>query len=310
MSGYALEPAGLYGLEELSKPDRVGAGAKAKKLIDPAQVKGVIVRVPKEAYQGVVDSIAPMLKQLGHEGYWQSGSAGSWHKSHRYANLGSVKTSAGDIDVHLPAEEIRQGLGLPKGADDAVVRQKLREFLQQQFDHVTATGEQVHVGYPTGEEVEVPFLQKSLPTFYQLDFPTTKHAATTVRHHEHEYAQDYDWDGQDQQMAMSSLINSLEGHPEKTHLYHGFGGALKHRGSGEVQERDIDKIAKRVFNNPQANQDWLATVDRILHHLPGGIKSPRLAQFRGDMEKKYPERFLKEGSVDWFRNIRNKLNIM
>ena len=90
----------------------------------------------------------------------------------------------------------------------------------------------------------------------------------------------------------------------------GFGGALKHRGTGEVQERDIDKIAQRVFNNPQANQDWLSTVDRILHHLPGGIKSPRLAQFRGDMEKKYPERFLKEGSVDWFRNIRNKLNIM
>ena len=113
-----------------------------------------------------------------------------------------------------------------------------------------------------------------------------------------------------QQMALSSLVNSLPGHPEKTHLYYGFGGALKHRGSGEVQDRDIDAIAKRIFNNPAADQDWLATVDRILQHLPGGLNNPRLSQFRDDMQKKYPDRFqIQENTVDWFKSIRSKLGL-
>jgi hypothetical protein len=39
----------------------------------------------------------------------------------------------------------------------------------------------------------------------------------------------------------------------------------------------------------------------------GGIDSPRLQQFRDDMAKKYPQ--LKEGSVDWFKAIRQKITI-
>jgi hypothetical protein len=308
MSGYALEPVGLYGIEEFGKPER-NDPAKPKKQINPDNVQGVVIRVTKNVYPHLVGHIQPILQSLGHEGHWTSGSAGSWHPKHPYAKLGSIKMDTGDIDVHIPSQEIRQGLGVPAGADDAAIRVALRKYMETKFDYVWATGEQVHVGYPAGHDVEVPALGRALPAFYQVDFPTTEHAATTVRHHEHEYAQEYDWDGQDQQMAMSSLINSLPGHPEKTHLYHGFGGALKHRATGEVQDRDIDSIAKRVFNDPKANQDWLATVDRILQHLPGGINNPRLTQFRGDMTKKYPERTIKEGSADWFRLIHRKLGI-
>jgi hypothetical protein len=39
------------------------------------------------------------------------------------------------------------------------------------------------------------------------------------------------------------------------------------------------------------------------------MENPRLAQFKGDMQKKYPDRFLKEGSVDWFKLISRKLAI-
>jgi hypothetical protein len=39
----------------------------------------------------------------------------------------------------------------------------------------------------------------------------------------------------------------------------------------------------------------------------GGIDSPRLQQFRDDMAKKYPH--LKEGSVDWFKTLRDKLTV-
>jgi hypothetical protein len=309
MSGYALEPVGLYGLGELGKKERMSPEASAKKRIDPSFVKGVIVRVPKAVYPTIVQHIEPLLQKLGHTGHWTSGSAGSWHPTHPYASQGSIKMDAGDIDVHIPSQEIRQALNVPKGAKDPEIRVALKNYLEQHFEHVYATGEQVHIGYPSGQTMMIPALGQEVPTFYQIDFPTTEHASTTVRHHEHEYAQEYQWDGQDQQMALSSLVNTIPGHPDKAHLYYGMGGAMKHRNSGEVIERDVDSVAKRIFGDPQANQDWLATVDRILDHLPHGIKNPRLAQFRGDMLKKYPDRaeLLSEGSADWFKAIRQKL---
>ena len=308
MSGFALEPAGLYGIEELNDT-RLGAGAKPKKKIDPANVKGIIVRIPREAYDNIVKQVQPVLDELGTKGHWTSGSAGSWHPSHPYYKMGSVKTTAGDIDIHISSKEIAPKLGLDANADDGQVRAAFAQHLKQSFDAVTQTGEQVHLGIPTGQEVDVPALGTSVPSYYQVDFPTTEHASSTVKHHEHDYAKDYKWDGQDQQFALSSLANSVPNNLEKTFLYYGMGGSLKNRADGEVLERDIHKIAQRLFNDPNANQDWLATVDRILAHIPQGIDNPRLAQFKGDMQKKYPERFLKEGSADWFRLISQKITL-
>ena len=308
MSGYALEPAGLYGMEELNDA-RLGPSAKPKKKINPENVRGIIVRIPRAKYDSIVKQIQPVLNDLGTEGHWTSGSAGSWHPSHPYYKMGSVKTTAGDIDIHISSKEIAPKLGLEDGADDGQIRVALANYLKQHFDAVTQTGEQVHVGIPSGDEIDVPALGTSLPTYYQIDFPTTEHAASTVKHHEHDYAKDYEWDGQDQQFALASLANSVPEHLERTFLYYGMGGSLKNRANGEVIERDIHKIAQRLFNDPQANQDWLATVDRILQHIPGGIDNPRLAQFKGDMQKKYPERFLKEGTADWFRHIFQKITL-
>lgn len=309
MSGFALEPAGLYGIEELNDT-RLGPTAKPKKQINPQNVRGIIVRIPKEAYKGIVGQVQPVLDALGTQGHWTSGSAGSWHPTHPYYKAGSVKTSAGDIDIHISSKEIAPKLGLDPAADDSQIRVALAQYLKKSFDSVTQTGEQVHLGIPAGHDIEVPALGTSLPAFYQVDFPTTEHAGTTVKHHEHDYAQDYQWDGQDQQFALASLANTIPDNLEKAFLYYGMGGALKSRANGEVLERDIHKIAQRLFNSPQANQDWLATVDRILQHLPQGIDNPRLAQFKADMTKKYPDRFLKEGTVDWFANLRSKLNIV
>lgn len=308
MSGHALESAGIYELGEINQK-RMDMPEKNRKKIYPANVKGVIIRVTRKAYPYIAADIQPILANLGHEGHWTTGSAGSWNPKHPWFKLGSVKETAGDIDVHVNAEAIRQKLGLPKGSDESAIRSGLAAHLQQHFQAVTQTGEQVHIAYPAKTTVSVSILGIELPAYYQVDFPTTFNADTTYKHHEHDYSQDFKWDGQDQQMAMSSLINSLPGHPEKAHLYHGMGGALKNRGTGEVQDRDVNSIAKKVFNDPNATQDWTATVDRILNHLPGGINSPRLAQFRGDMQKKYPDLVLTEGTADWFRSIQRKLGV-
>ena len=308
MSGFALEPAGLYGIDQLT-PERLGSSAKPKKQIKPENVRGVIVRIPRSHYEAIVKQVQPVLDALGTKGHWTSGSAGSWHKSHPYYKMGSVKTTAGDIDIHISSKEIAPKLGLNVSADDGEIRMALAQYLKKHFEAVTQTGEQVHMGIPAGHEVDVPALGTSIPAFYQVDFPTTEHASTTVKHHEHDYAKDYQWDGQDQQMALASLANSVPNHLERTFLYYGMGGSLKNRANGEVIERDIHKIAQHLFANPQANQDWLATVDRILTHIPQGIDNPRLAQFKGDMMKKYPDRFLKEGSVDWFKAISQKITL-
>ena len=308
MSGFALEPAGLYGIEEINDA-RLGPTAKPKKKIDPSNIRGIIVRIPRKSYDNIVKQVQPVLDQLGTKGHWTSGSAGSWHQSHPYYKMGSVKTTAGDIDIHISSKEIAPRLGLDQTADDGQIRVALAQYLKKHFESVTQTGEQVHVGIPAGYDVEVSALGTSLPAYFQVDFPTTEHASSTVKHHEHDYAQDYEWDGQDQQFALASLANSIPNHLEKTFLYYGMGGSLKNRANGEVIERDIHKVAQRLFNDPNATQDWLATVDRILKHIPAGIDNPRLAQFKGDMQKKYPERFLKEGSADWFKAIRSKLAI-
>lgn len=308
MSGYALEPAGLYGVEEINDT-RLGPAAKPKKKIDPQNIKGIIVRIPRESYDAVVKQVQPVLDALGTKGHWTSGSAGSWHPSHPYYKMGSIKTTAGDIDVHISSKEIAPKLGLEAEADDSQIRVALAQYLKQSFDSVTQTGEQVHLGIPAGFDVDVPALGTKLPAYFQIDFPTTEHAATTVKHHEHDYAKDYKYDGQDQQFALASLANTIPDNLEKAFLYYGMGGSLKTRANGEVLERDINKIAQRLFKDPNANQDWLATVDRILQHLPQGIDNPRLAQFKGDMQKKYPDRFLKEGSADWFRLISQKITL-
>lgn len=308
MSGFALETAGLYSINELNA-ERLSADAKPKKRINPQQVAGVIVRIPRDAYTGIVSQVQPVLDQLGTKGHWTSGSAGSWHPTHPYYKLGSLKKNAGDIDIHISSKEIAPMLGLQVDADDSQIRAALAVYLKKNFESVTQTGEQVHLGIPAGHNVDIPALGTSLPAYYQVDFPTTEHAATTVRHHEHDYSQEFQWDGQDQQFALASLANTIPDNLEKAFLYYGMGGSLKTRANGEVLERDINKIAQRLFKDPQANQDWLATVDRILQHLPQGIDNPRLAQFKGDMQKKYPDRFLKEGTVDWFKSIKQKLAI-
>jgi len=188
MSGYALEPVGLYGLEELNAT-RLGPTAKPKKQINPENVRGIIVRIPKAAYDGIVKQVQPVLDALGTKGHWTSGSAGSWHPSHPYYKMGSVKTNAGDIDIHISSKEIAPKLGLAPDADDQAIRAALGQYLKKSFDFVTQTGEQVHTAIPSGAEIDVPALGVKLPTFYQIDFPTTEHAASTVKHHEHDYAQ-------------------------------------------------------------------------------------------------------------------------
>jgi hypothetical protein len=80
---------------------------------------------------------------------------------------------------------------------------------------------------------------------------------------------------------------------------------LQDRATGKVITHNIDKVAEIVLGKG-ATADMLGNVEAMIAAV-GGIDSPRLAQFRDDMAKKYPQ--LTEGSVDWFKSIKQKLAI-
>lgn len=260
---------------------------------------GVLVRLSKEQYLQIKQQLQPILSSLGDPGFWRSGGAGSFDPEHRFAKKGTTKVDSGDVDVFIDTNLIKGKLGLPKEADDKAVRVSLAKFMSDKFP-TTQIGKNVHVGLPTGQQVE------GLPAYFQIDLMTMQDAHEIGQHHEHDYSvKDTPYKGVDQQLAVSSLVNTIPGHPPRTFQYDGFGGALKNRATGEVVTRNVDKVAELILGQG-ATADDLGNAESIIAKV-GGIDSPRLAQFRDDMAKKYPE--LKEGSIEWFKSICQKLAI-
>lgn len=260
---------------------------------------GVLVRLTKEQFLQIKKQLQPILSSLGDPGFWRSGGAGSFDPEHRFAKKGTTKLDSGDVDVFIDTNLIKGKLGLPKEADDKAVRVALAKFMSDKFP-TTQIGKNVHIGLPTGQEVE------GLPAYFQVDLMTMQDAHEIGQHHEHDYSvKDTPYKGVDQQLAVSSLVNTIPGHPPRTFQYDGFGGALKNRATGEVVTKNVDKIAEIILGKG-ATADDLGNAESIIAKV-GGIDNPRLAQFRDDMAKKYPE--LKEGTADWFKSIRQKLTV-
>lgn len=279
------------------------SGNALKKLgidtLDNNPTKGVLVRLTPQQFLQIKQGLQPVLASVGDSGFWRAGGAGSFDPEHRFASKGTNKIDSGDVDVFMDTAKIKQELKLDKDMDDAGVRKVLAAHMSKHYPTLQI-GKNVHIGYPVGKEIE------GLPAYFQVDLMCMEHAHEIGRHHEHDYSvKDSPYGGQDQQFALSSLVNSIPGAPPKTYQYNGFGGALQNRATGEVITRDVDKVAEIVLGKG-ANADMLGNVESMIAAV-GGIDSPRLAQFRDDMAKKYPQ--LKEGSVDWFKAIRSKLVI-
>ena len=279
------------------------SGSALKKLgIDSLEnnpTKGVLVRLTPKQFLQIKKQLQPVLQAVGDPGFWRAGGAGSFDPEHRYASRGTTKLDSGDVDVFLDTDALKGALKLDPQMDDAGVRKVLAAHMAKHYPTLQI-GKNVHIGFPVGAEIQ------GLPAYFQVDLMTMQHAHEIGKHHEHDYSRKGSpYGGQDQQFAMSSIINTIPGHPPKTFQYNGFGGALQNRATGEVITRDLDKIAEIALGKGHTAEDF-GSVESIIDAV-GGIDSPRLAQFRDDMAKKYPH--LKEGSVDWFKNIRQKLGL-
>lgn len=282
MSGNALKKLGIDDLA--NKPE-----------------KGVLVRLSKEQFLQVKQQLQPVLASIGDAGFWRSGGAGSFDPEHRYASKGTNKIDSGDIDVFIDTDKIKAKLGVPPDSDDKLVRAALAKVMAKRYPTLQI-GKNIHIGFPMGKDIE------GLPAYFQIDLMTMQHAHEIGQHHEHDYSvKDSPYGGQDQQFALASLVNTIPGAEPRTYQYNGFGGALQKRATGEVVTRNIDKIAEIVLGKG-ATADMLGNVESMIDAV-GGIDSPRLAQFRDDMAKKYPDRQVKEGTVDWFKAIKQKIAI-
>lgn len=265
---------------------------------DVKPTKGVLLRVTPDAYHKVITQLKPMLSAMGDGGVWTTGSAGSWNPEHPFAKSGTQVVDTGDIDVFLDSDMMRDDLGLPADADEKAVKAAVLDRISKHYPALKLT--HVHLGFPAGKTVD------GLPAYYQVDLFIMPHAHEIARHHEHDYSvKGTPYSGVDQQLAMASLTNTIPGHPEKTFQYGGLNGTLKNRATQEIITRDLDKIAEILLGPGHSAAD-LGSAESIIRAV-GGIKSPRLAQFRDDMARKYPH--LKEGTGEWFRSMRQKLAI-
>ena len=270
---------------------------------DANPTAGVLVRLSPKQFLQVKQQLQPILDSLGDPGFWRAGGAGSFDPEHRYAGKGTSKIDSGDVDVFLDTTNIKRKLKLDANMDDGAVRKVLAKHMSEHYPTLQI-GKNVHIGFPMGEDIDTA--NGPLPAYFQVDLMTMEHAHEIGQHHEHDYSvKDSPYGGQDQQFALSSLVNTIPGAPPKTYQYNGFGGALQNRATGEVITRNIDKVAEIVLGKG-ATAEMLGNVESMIDAV-GGIDSPRLQQFRDDMAKKYPQ--LKEGSVDWFKHIKQKLAI-
>lgn len=263
--------------------------------------KGVLVRLSPAQFLQVKQQLQPVLRSLGDSGFWRAGGAGSFDPEHRFAKKGTTKLDSGDVDVFVDTDLLKKKLGLDPQMDDGAVRKVLASHMSKHYPTLQI-GKNVHIGFPMGQDIE------GLPAYFQIDLMTMSNAHEIGGHHEHDYSiKDSPYGGQDQQFALASLVNTIPGHPPKTFQYNGFGGALQDRATGKVITHNIDKVAEIVLGKG-ATADMLGNVESMIDAV-GGINSPRLEQFRADMAKKYPDRNLKEGTVDWFKAIKQKLAI-
>jgi hypothetical protein len=247
---------------------------------------GVLVKLAPKTFLEVKKQLQPILASMGDKGVWTTGGAGSWDPEHPFAQKGTTKIESGDVDVWMDSDLVGAALGLPQDAKESEVRKALAAAMSEQFP-TTQIGQNVHIGVPTGHEIDVPDLGQALPAYFQVDLMVAKHAHDIAKHHEHDYSRkDSPYKGVDQQLAMASLVNTIPGYPERTFQYAGMQGTLK------------------------ATAADLGSADSIIDAV-GGIDSPRLAQFRADMAKKQgpANESAPVGSASWFSSLKGKLAI-
>ena len=257
MSGNAFKRAGICSLEE-----------------NP--ISGVLDVVSPNSYRETKKKLEIVLSQFSTKAFWTAGTSGIWNPEHPYYREPPLKLTSNDIDVWIDARDAATTMGLDQNSTPSAIRTSIAEVLKN-FYCVAQSGNIVHIAFPAGYEVYSFAQEKNLPAFFQVDIVVVNSAAEIIKHHEHDYTSNNGFTGYEKISAVSSLVNSIPGYPNRTFKYSAFQGAVINRTTEQIVASDLNDIAKLILGKKYSAKD-LRSAESIIKIV--GLNSERLAQFR------------------------------
>ena len=242
--------------------------------IDDNPVNGVIEPVTASSYSTIKQRLQLILSEFSTVSYWTAGSSGTWDPGHPCYSKGSLVTQANDIDIWLDVDNVGQCLDV-NPISVSHVKQAVLDILSPYYT-VCQSGNIVHVALPANYDVYSFEQGKNIHAYYQIDLVFASDAANIVKHHEHDLSQTI-YPGYNRIAAISSLVNSVPGYPERTFQYSAFTGLVKNRNSGKTVTETFDQLATLALGEKYSSSDLrnLSTIVKIV-----GLNSNRLAQYR------------------------------
>jgi hypothetical protein len=201
---------------------------------------------------------------------------------------------SGDMDVVVDEEQIQTYFKAP---DAKHARKALADFMKAKGFQVAQSGINVHVRVPLGE------------TAHQVDIMVTQKAEKVSKFHTHAIPDRSPYKGVNKQLIMAILAK------QKGFMWSAWQGLFARNFEGKKGDfvtDNLDEIAERIIGKGATAQD-LGSVESILKALPRDEATALLDRARQDpnWKERAAEGYTpitQEGTLDWFRQLTDKLN--
>lgn len=200
---------------------------------------------------------------------------------------------SGDMDVIVDEQSV---LDFFKVKDAKAGRKALNDYMANKGFQTAQSGINVHVRVPVGEHA------------HQVDMMVSANAERVSKFHTHEIPQGSPYKGVNKQLIMAILAKQ---HGLMWSAWQGLFSRTPEGKKGNFISDDMDVIAKKLLNNPNATARNLGSVEAILKSLPQDQADALLAKAQEDPNwaPKVQENAETVGSADWFKNIYKKMGV-
>ncbi len=199
---------------------------------------------------------------------------------------------SGDMDVIVDEQSVLEAFNVK---DAKAGRKALNDFMASKGFQTAQSGINVHVRVPVGEQA------------HQVDIMVSANAERVSKFHTHDIPQGSPHKGVHKQLIMAILAkqNGL-----MWSAWQGLFSRTPEGKKGNFISDDMDVIAKKLLNNPNATSRNLGSVESILKSLPKDQAQALLdkAQEDPNWAPKVQESTVL-GSADWFKNIYQKMGL-
>lgn len=200
---------------------------------------------------------------------------------------------SGDMDVIVDEQAV---LEFFKAKDAKSGRKALNDYMASKGFQTAQSGINVHVRVPVGEQA------------HQVDMMVSANAERVSKFHTHQIPQGSPYKGVNKQLVMAILAKQ---HGLMWSAWQGLFSRTPEGKKGNFLSDDLDVIAKKLLNNPNATAHDLGSVESILKALPQDQAQALLAKAQEDPNwgVKVQETVERTGSANWFKDIYKKLGV-